>query len=376
MRILFWTDWYLPSIGGVEVFSARLLPALVRKGHEITVVAGHHRCGLPDEVEVDGVTVRRFRFHTSLAAKDVAQIADALRRVSALKRTLAPDLVHLNTLGPSLLFHLQSARSWPVPVLLTMHSPVHRDAVLPDTLSGRGLRSATWVNCNSRAVHADLCRYLPEISPRCSVTYYGMDLPRLRPTARRHDPPHIVGYGRLVADKGFDVAVRAFATVVRRWPDARLVLAGDGAARPDLERLVERLGLSRSVTFPGIVAPEDVPALIDDASLVVVPSRWDEPFGLVALEAALMARPVVATRAGGLVEVVADGETGVIVDKDDPDALAGAILGLLAEPGRADRMGIAARARARERFAWDRCVAAYEELYETSRRMEGPSWTH
>ncbi len=376
MRVLFWTDWYLPSIGGVEIFSARLLPALARNGHEITVVAGHHRRGLPDEAEVDGVTIRRFWFHTSLADNDVDRIADGLRQVSALKRTLAPDLVHLNTLGPSVLFHLQSARSWPAPVLLTMHSPVRQDAVPPDTLSGRALRSANWVNCNSRAVHADLCRYLPEMSPRCSVVYYGMDPPRLRPTKRRSDPPHIVGYGRLVPDKGFDVAVRAFATVIRRRPDARLVLAGDGAARPDLERLVERLGLARSVTFSGIVAPEDVPPLLDGASLVVVPSRWDEPFGLVALEAALMARPVVATRAGGLVEVVTHGETGVIVDKDDPDALAGAILDLLADPARADRMGIAARVRARERFSWDRCVAAYEELYETSRRMEAPSWTH
>lgn len=376
MRVLFWTDWYLPSIGGVETFSARLLPALARKGHEITVVAGHHRGGLPDHVEIDGVTIRRFRFHTALADNDVDAIADALRRVSALKRTVAPDLVHLNTLGPSVLFHLQSARSSPAPVLLTMHSPVREDAVPPDTLSGRALRSASWVNCNSHAVHADLCRHLPEVASRCSVVHYGMDLPRLHPTARRHDPPRILGFGRLVSDKGFDVAVRAFPTVLRRWPGARLVLAGDGAARPDLERLVERLGLSGSVTFPGFVAPEDVPALVDDASLVVVPSRWDEPFGLVALEAALMARPVVATRAGGLVEVVAHAETGMIVDKDDPDALAAAILDLLADPERADRMGLAARTRARECFSWDRCVGAYEDLYETSARMETPSWTH
>lgn len=376
MRVLFWTDWYLPSIGGVETFSARLLPSLVRKGHEITVVAGHHQRGLPDHVEIDGVTIRRFWFHTSLADNDVDAIADALRRVSVLKRALAPDLVHLNTLGPSVLFHLQSTRSWTAPVLLTMHSPVREETVPPDTLSGRALRSASWVSCNSRAVQADLCRYLPEISPYCSVVHYGMDAPHLQPAARPHEPPRIVGYGRLVSDKGFDVAVRAFATVIRRRPDARLILAGDGAARPDLERLVHRLGLSDAVTFPGIVAPEDVPALVDGASLVVVPSRWDEPFGLVALEAALMARPVVATRAGGLVEVVAHGETGVIVDKDDPDALAGAILDLLADPACADRMGIAARARALERFSWDRCVAAYEDLYETSRRMEKPSWTH
>jgi glycogen(starch) synthase len=194
-----------------------------------------------------------------------------------------------------------------------------------------------------------------------------MDVPEHPPTARPHDAPCVLGFGRLVADKGFDLAVRAFAAVTRRVPNARLVLAGDGAARADLERLVTDMGLSQSVEFVGMVAPADVPALIARASLVVVPSRWDEPFGLVALEAAVMARPVVATRAGGLVEVVEEGTTGLLVDKEDPDALAAALLRLLEDPATADRMGVAARARARERFSWERCVTSYERLYESSR---------
>ncbi|MEO8605416.1 MAG: glycosyltransferase family 4 protein, partial [bacterium] len=119
MRVLFWTDWFLPSIGGVEVFSARLLPALVRKGYEITVVAGHHRAGLPEQFDCDGVDVRRFWFHPALAANDVGGVAQMLAQVSALKRAVAPQLIHLNTLGPSVLFHLESMRRSRVPVLLT-----------------------------------------------------------------------------------------------------------------------------------------------------------------------------------------------------------------------------------------------------------------
>ncbi len=372
MRVLFWTDWFLPSIGGVEVFAARLLPALARRGHEITVVAGHHRPGLPDEFDHEGVRVRRYWFHAILAANDVDRMAEALRAVWRLQREHPPDLIHLNTLGPSVLFHLASLGRRPASVLLTMHSPVPADAARGDTLAGRALRSADWVNCNSHAVHADLLRVAPELRDRSSVTYYGMPVPAHRPSERPTAAPRVLGFGRLVADKGFDLAVRAFAMVLPRVPDARLVLAGDGAARAELEALACSLGLSGAIEFLGAVPPDAVPALVDRAALVVVPSRWDEPFGLVALEAAFMARPVVAARVGGLAEVVEDGTTGILVDREDPTALAHAIVRLLEDPAAADRMGRAARVRAVERFAWDRCVDEYERLYEHNRLMEEP----
>jgi glycogen(starch) synthase len=371
MRVLYWTDWFLPSIGGVEVFSARLVPALARRGHEVTVVAGHHREGLPDEIDFMGVTVRRFLFHQILAAQDLVGIGGLLARVRRLKQELDAEVIHLNTLGPSVLFHLETAHVGPSPVLLTMHSPVMEDADRPDTLYGRGLRSADWVNCNSEAVRADLCRRLPELRTRSSVTYYGMDPPDRDPGPRPREDPVILGYGRLVRDKGFDLAIHAFQAVRGRFPRARLVVAGDGPERAELEGLARSLELAAAVRFTGPVPPDEVPALLDSASLVIVPSRWDEPFGLVALEAALMERPVVASRAGGLVEVVEHGRTGWLVEKEDSMALADAVTHLLADPDGADEMGRMARRRARERFGWDRCVDQYERLYERTRNAEG-----
>jgi glycogen(starch) synthase len=370
VRVLVWTDWYLPSIGGVEVFSARLLPALVRKGYEITVVAGHHRAGLPDRVDCDGVDVRRFWFHRALAANDVERVTQMLAQVAELKRTLAPELIHLNTLGPSLLFHLESMRHSGVPVLLTMHSPVTDEAARTDTLCGRALRSANWVNCNSQAVRADLCRLVPMLAERSSVTYYGMETPALAPAPRPLGEPRILAFGRLVPDKGFDLALRAFASVLHHQPRAHFVLAGEGPARAELERLAGALDIAAAVEFVGCVAPGDVPALINTASLVVVPSRWAEPFGLVALEAALMQRPVIATRVGGLPEAVEHHVTGLVVESEDPAALADGILALLEDSAAAERMGHAGRVRARARFGWERCVDAYDRLYRDS-VMEG-----
>lgn len=338
--------------------------ALAQRGHAVTVVAGHHQAGLPDATDVDGARLHRFPFHQVLAANDVGAVAALVNAVAQLKRATAPDLVHLNTLGPSVLFHLRTARAWPAPVLLTLHSPVMADAGRLDTLYGRALHSAAWINANSHAVRADLCRQVPDLRHRSSVVYYGMDAPPLPPAPRPLAPPVVLAFGRLVPEKGFDLAIRAFAAARERVPTARLVVAGDGPARAELERLAAACGVAAGTAFVGPLPPAEIPALINAASLVVVPSRWDEPFGLVALEAALMARPVVAARVGGLAEAIEHGLSGILVEREDWPAMGDAMARLLADPAAADAMGAAARHRARERFGWERCIDEYERLYE------------
>jgi glycogen(starch) synthase len=131
------------------------------------------------------------------------------------------------------------------------------------------------------------------------------------------------------------------------------------------------MGLTRAVDFVGWVAPAQVPTLLNSATAVVISSR-QEALPLVALEAALMARPVVATRVGGLPEVVVHQKTGLLVEKDSREGLAAAISFLLDHPAVAAQMGQAARSRAREVFSLERCVAAYDALYRTLAR-EGSS---
>ncbi|MBI3119664.1 MAG: glycosyltransferase family 4 protein, partial [Candidatus Hydrogenedentes bacterium] len=160
-----------------------------------------------------------------------------------------------------------------------------------------------------------------------------------------------------------DVAVAAFAQVVKEFPEARLMLAGDGLVRPALEAQAAALGIAASVDFKGWVPPEQVPALIDRSSIVLMPSRYEEPFGLVAVQAGQMARPLVASRAGGIPEIVKDGETGLLVPPEDVSALAEAILGLLCDPEQAARLGRAARKHVEAAFELERVATAYETLY-------------
>jgi len=164
---------------------------------------------------------------------------------------------------------------------------------------------------------------------------------------------------RLHEEKGHAVLWRALPDVLREVPGLVVLCAGDGPHRPALEADVRRLGLGPAVRFLG--QRSDVPALLSLSSLVVLPSLA-ESFGLAALEAMSLGRPVVASRAGGLPEVVADGETGLLADVGDAAGLAAAMRALLADPGRARVMGEAGRRRA-SMFTGERMVRGYEAVY-------------
>jgi glycogen(starch) synthase len=209
----------------------------------------------------------------------------------------------------------------------------------------------------------DVRRLAPEISDRSSVIYNGLEMPELAPEPLPFEAPTLLCAGRVVRDKGFDVAVSAFATVRRRFPKARLVIAGDGPARAELEQQAAEMGVREAVDFLGWVPPEKIPALMNSATLALVPSRWREAFGLVALQAMQMARPVVASDVGGLPEVVAHGETGLVVPKEDPEVVAQAVTRLLENPSLAQEMGAAGRRRASLLFGFDRYLEEHEILY-------------
>ena len=162
--------------------------------------------------------------------------------------------------------------------------------------------------------------------------------------------------------KGFDVSLHAFAAARSEFDGVRLVIAGDGPQRSSLEEEARRLGVASYVDFLGWIHPEQTAALIDSASAVLMPSRH-EPMGLVGLEAALRGRPLIATRVGGLPEIVVDGETGILIGVDDVPALTQAAVRLLRDPAMSALMGWRARARVSRLYPWHKHRDAYRSLY-------------
>ncbi len=362
MRVLHWSEYFWPYIGGVEVGARQVLPLLEERNCEIVVVTGHHNLDLPDEDTYGRIRVRRFRFAAAFSSGDLEQLIRLRREIGELKRAFRPDLVHVNQIGPSVLLHHQTCGEGATPTVVTLHTQPRPDALRSGALYGSAVRSADWVTAWSAALLRAARAWEPEIVTRSSVIYPGLQLPRLAPARLSFDPPRLLCLGRLVPVKGFDRSVEAFARVVEPFPSARLAIAGDGAEREELRRRAAERGIGDRVEFLGWVKPEEVPALINRATLVLMPSR-SEGLPLTAIQAGQMGRPIVATRVGGLPEVVVDGETGILVEPDDVGALADAIGRLLAAPATAQWMGEAARRRIRRLFTLERYAKEYFELY-------------
>jgi glycosyltransferase involved in cell wall biosynthesis len=213
------------------------------------------------------------------------------------------------------------------------------------------------------AISQGLARYLAEAEgfeeQDFEIVHYGISANGdVEPYAGPE--PRLLCIGRLIPIKGHLVLLRALAQARMRVPDVSLDIAGRGPLAPALKAYVRELGLGDAVRFLGFVSP--VEAAIEEAAIVVVPSIG-EGFGMVALEAMERARPVIASSVGGLPEIVADGETGLVVPPADTEALAEAIVTLAGDLGRAAEMGRAGRVRALEEFTPERCVERVEELY-------------
>jgi glycogen(starch) synthase len=362
MRVLFWSEQFWPNIGGIEVWGAKLLGALQQRGHHFTVVASEDN-RVPAENRFHGIPVSRFPFWTALTSRDTGQLMKIKRAVAQLKQKFQPDLIHLNLTGASVFFHLETADAWPAPLLVSLHQPLENQSGEAESIVGRVLCSADWVTGGSSMVLGTARQLAREITPRSSLIYFGCDEPDRAPEALPFEEPRVLCLGRHVHEKGFDLALTAFAAISQRFPRARLVMASDGPARPSLERQAAELGIARIVDFIGWVEFEKIPALLNSATMVVMPSRGIEGFGLVALEAAMMGRPVVATSSGGLSEVVLDGQTGRVVESENSPSLAGAMAYLLDHPETTAEMGRAAHKRAQALFSWPRHVDAFEQLY-------------
>jgi glycosyltransferase involved in cell wall biosynthesis len=247
-------------------------------------------------------------------------------------------------------------------------------------VTDHGLQGGSWFGLLPRlfdrflTVSAYSAREIGAPEARTRVIYGGADPCRYTPdpSARRHGVAFV---GRLTPHKGVDRLLRALPV------GAHLRVVGSTGHDPrlperDYPRLLRHLAQNRDVQFLGTVKDEELPAVYRSAEVLVLPSvdrtcygrevRVSELLGLVALEAMACGTPVVASRIGGLAEVVDDGQTGFLVPPGDVDALRDCLAQVLGDPALARRLGANARATVLDRFTWakvaERCLAAYAEL--------------
>ena len=293
----------------------------------------------------------------------------SLRSMWEMRRELrasAPDLVHLHTGRANWLGGL-AAWNLGLPALSTrrMDRAVKRNARTRFMYS-RVVRRVVAISGAVRArlieggVPPGMIRVITSaVDPEALYPQLGRAATRAQAGLASH-AALLLAVAALVQRKGIDVLLDALARLADDGLRPALWIAGQGPSRPALEKQARELGLDHQVRFLG--ERSDIEDLLAACDVFILPSRH-EGLGVAALEAMAAARPIVATRVGGLAEAVVDERTGLLVPPDDPAALAGALARLLRDPALRARLAAEGPARIAEGFGADELVDAYEDLY-------------
>lgn len=350
---------YSFAIGGSEMVARDIALGLVKAGWPAGVCALEYDGPLRAELGARGVD-------TVVIDKRGGEFVGPMFRLWKAFRAFRPDVVHTHHLYE--LFY-----AWPGALLggaRIIHTE-HEFHSLQDGRAQRRLRRLSAMCHGVTAVNEDTAAYLRDevgIPGRKVVTIgNGIDVDRFQGCGDVRaslgiDPscPVVGMVARLEAPKNHPLLLRAFARVMGQFPEARLLLVGDGRRREELEGLAMSLGIRDRALFVG--ARRDLPELLASMDVVALISDR-EGLPVAMLEAMAAGRPVVATDVGGIGAVVRPGATGLLVPAGDEVALAASLAGLIGDRELARRMGENGRTLVKERYAFDRVMGQYLSLY-------------
>ena len=377
--------------GGMEMQANSLATGLADRGHDVLILTTPHPVGQHEELAgqvrvryISPGSPRRYdRSWWSACYRELAQLKAAgqcdlllsqsagalgyLPRVKAELGLPTVVLVH-GTLTGALRTHWRGARS-----LRGGYRLLRLLASLPEhlVLWRRAARTVDhWITV-SHEVAAEWQRELCLPSERVITIPNGIDSTRFRPDAQTRqvtrarlglpqDAPVLLAVGRLEQEKGFQVAIEALRTLRSHVPEVRLLIAGEGTYRPELERLAT--GLENSVSFLGYIPNPTLPDFLAAADIFLMPTLCHEAFPMTIVEAMGAGLPVVASRAGGIPTAVVHGQTGFLVPLGNAQALAESITPLLRDPALRASMAAAARTAALAHFSREHMITATEQV--------------
>lgn len=368
MRLLLVTQDFPPDVGGTQTYAYELARRWVRACEDFAVVApavdgaDAVDAALPFDVfrvraSYDTLSFRAFPLLRRLAARrgfdtafhvqwPTALAGLAARRAGALRR------VCIAAHGRELLMTPHPRPLAPLYDGLRTRLLTRADALFPVSRYTAGLLEARGVAPGRVTVvpnGTDAARFAPG------------DATDLREALGVADRRVVLTVCRLVPRKGVDTVLRALARTAAACPDVVYLIGGTGPDRPRLEALARAEGVADRVRFLGRIPDEALPHHYRACDVFVMPSRLDPPhvegFGIVFLEANACGKPVIGARTGGIPDAIREGETGLLVEPDDPAALAEALTDLLTHPDRAARLGRQGRTRVLAEATWDHVAA-------------------
>jgi len=355
----------------------RLAQELQARGHIVWVLTNRYPRHLPRREILDGITVERMLFLYPRLAQLSKHCFDlflgswfyflwALGRLLWRIARFQPDVVNLHFVGAPTLFALIAAQFFRFRLVVSLHGDdvegLERGTSWDQWLFQMALRRADAVTACSRYLLEKAACWEAGVLTKGMVIHNAVDLNNF--VAQESDQPlaapYLLAVGRLIPARGFDVLLRAFANISAEFPKIRLVLLGDGPEKQHLLQKVQELMLDGRVVFLGRVAHHEVGRWMAYSQVVVVPSLR-EAFGLAALEGMAAGKPVVATTAGGLPEILAGAE-GWLVPGDEA-ALATAMREALQTVAANPTYGQRNRELAAQ-FGWEQLIEAYMRVYQ------------
>ncbi len=392
-------DYPPKPMGGIARYTVDLARGFAARGHQVHVVT---QADPPYRLEFeDGVWIHRYpggeRLVPALTGHplkaNLAHVVAAWRAVANADRRFSLDLVAGNVWLAEVLGCALDPR-WPT--VMTLSTPMRTIAATQPAVAAKpevpgqialedaALRRADQLHPLSQANLRQVREHAPAASPiPAEVLWLGMpDRARGGCDPPVHEGVEILFVGRLEPRKGVDTLIQAAVDVLRSRSDARLRMVGadnpyaSDDPRPYRDRVAEELAsepeVLRRISFEGEVSEAMLDEHFRECDIFCAPSRY-ESFGLMNLEAMMFSRPVISCRAGGIPEVVDDGETGLLVEPDDARALADALRTLIDDPDLRRRMGVAARRRYESEFTNDIAVQRILGLFQEVAHRSGRS---
>jgi glycosyltransferase involved in cell wall biosynthesis len=376
MNVAIFASAFHPSLGGVEETVRQLAHEYRRQGIKTIVLVNRWPRSIPAREVIEDIPVYRLAMRMpeyNLQVRLNYALGYPLTRGTMLQilRKHAIELIHVQCVSVNGHYAAIAARALKLPLVVTSQGErtmdaekVYEKSPFLNGVLRRLLAEADRVTACSKATLEDLEKYAgTTFGPRGSVIYNGVRLEDFKEGVPfEHPRPYVLGIGRHVRQKGFDVLIEAFAKAGIKSHD--LLLAGDGPERGALEELARRFELEGRVHFIGRADRATTVGLFQGCAFFVLPSR-QEPLGIVNLEAMAASKAVIASRTGGVPEIVVDGETGLLVPPGEVEPLTWALRRLAGDLGLRARLGVAGRQRVRQ-FTWDALAAAYRQVYEAA----------
>ncbi|MDI6792443.1 MAG: glycosyltransferase [bacterium] len=352
------------DVGGTEKVLARLVAGLNKERYRILVCSLQKRGPVADEIERCGIKV------VSLDMEGKLNLNAPLKLFSLLKKEKV-DILHSYLFHANLLARIVG-RLARVPIIISSERTMEMEGRHRLIINRLTAPLADCITVNSNSVREFVSHRIGIDSQKLVTIYNGLDVSDFqrkegdssgvkKKWGIDSDKVVIGCVARFDPPKGVEYLLQAAVRVIAKHPNALFLLVGYGPLRRKLEDMTEELGLASKVIFTGEC--NDVPGMLSIMDIFVLPSLY-EGFPNAVLEAMAASRPVVATSVAGIPEIVVDNETGLLVPRANPEALAEAINTLIQYPEMAEKMGQAGRSRVEDYFSLEKMVEETEELYE------------